>query len=201
MILNAAVLFILFPAAFAAANKPQSRYTVFFNYDIRHADENFYANRLEVILNRELNYAVALRLMPFVEARHSVERRKRERLTAGLEIGAQFMGYFYIGEELREVWRSEPVYHRGVIANTFMPESLSILKLSFPLIPRINITGYISGEYTYDFRLGRGSRVESLAGFILPIGKAFELNLNWRHRDRISADDCDTLESGITYNF
>ena len=194
---------LLFSCSLASAmiKRPPARYTVLVNNDIRHSDENFVSNRLDMSFSRELNKKVTARLTPFVEARHNLERRKRERVSTGVEMGLDFGGYFYAGEQLRQTWRSEPVYNRGIIKNTNMTEALSILKLSFPLLPKKDIKGYVRGEYTYDFRLGQGVRVESIAGMLIPFGKSWEVNADWRHRDRIHADDCDTLEAGITYIF
>ena len=187
--------------ASAMMKMPPARYTVLVNNDIRHSDENFLANRLEMSFSKELNSKVIAKFSPFVEARHNLERRKRERVSAGVELGLELAGFFYAAEELRQTWRSEPVYNRGIIKNTNMTEALSILKLSFPLMPKRDIKGYISGEYTYDFRFGRGTRVEAIAGMLVPVGKSWEANAAWRHRDRIHADDCDTLEAGVTYIF
>ena len=193
-------------AAFAAGGKPPMRYTIIFNDDIRHADENFYANRLEAFFIKEINSRaaerVSLRAVPFLEARHSVKRRKRERVSTGLELGLDWRDFFYLGQQFRQVWRSEPVYDRGVIKNINMFEAVSIVTLSRRLIPGKDILkGYISGEYTYDFRLGRGTRVESIAGLLIPLAKEAELNLDWRHRDRIHSDDCDTFELSAAYKF
>ena len=193
-------------AAFAAGGKPPMRYTIIFNDDIRHADENFYANRLEAFFIKEINSRaaerVSLRAVPFLEARHSVKRRKRERVSTGLELGLDWRDFFYLGQQFRQVWRSEPVYNRGVIKNINMFEAVSIVALSRRLIPGKDILkGYISGEYTYDFRLGRGTRVESIAGLLIPLAKEAELNLDWRHRDRIHSDDCDTFELSASYKF
>jgi hypothetical protein len=194
------------PIAFAATGKPPMRYSLLFNYDIRHADENFYANRLEAFFIKKINpeddKKMSLQVMPFVELRHSVKRRKRERLAAGAEFGFRLNDSFYLGQQLRQVWRSEPVYNRGVIKNINMLEAVSIVTLSRWLVPDKNILkGYISGEYTYDFRFGRGTRIESMAGLLVPVGKEAELNLDWRHRDRIHADDCDTIEASVSYLF
>ena len=194
------------PIGFAAIGKPPIRYSLLFNYDIRHADENFYASRLEAFFIKEINSLpgekMSLRVTPFVELRHSVERRKMERVATGAEFGFRLRDFFYLGQQFRQVWRSEPVYNRGVIKNTNMFEAVSIVTLSRRLIPGKDILkGYISGEYTYDFRLGRGTRVESMAGLLVPIGKEAELNLDWRHRDRIHADDCDTIEASVSYLF
>lgn len=213
------------PIAFAAIGKPPMRYGLLFNYDIRHSDENFYANRLEAFFIKKINPGddkkMSLEAVPFVEVRHSVERRKRERLAAGAEFGFRLNDSLYLGQQLRQVWRSEPVYNRGVIKNINMLEAVSIVTLSCRLIPgkprskplsserlpssfergKDILKGYISGEYTYDFRLGRGTRIESMAGLLVPIAKEAELNLDWRHRDRIHADDCDTIEASVSYLF
>ena len=194
---------VLFFCSLASAmmKMPPARYTVLINNDIRHSDENFLANRLEMSFSKELNSKVIAKFSPFVEYRYSLRRHKRERVSLGAQAGLELAGFFYAAEELRQVWRSEPVYDRGIIKNTNMTEALSIIKLSFPLIPRKDIKGYISGEYTYDFRFGRGTRVEAIAGMLVPVGKSWEANAAWRHRDRIHADDCDTLEAGVTYIF
>lgn len=189
---------------FAASNKPPIRYTLLFNDDIRHAEENFYANRLEVFFIKEINSrtaeGVSLRAVPFVEARHSVKRRKRERVSTGVELGLDWGDFFYFGQQFRQAWRSEAVFNRKVIKNINMFETVSIVTLSRRLIPAKDILkGYISGEYTYDFRLGRGTRIESIAGLIIPLGKQAELNLDWRHRDRIHFYDCDTFELSASY--
>lgn len=191
-------------SAFAESGKPPIRYTILFNDDIRHADENFYANRLEAFFIKAINSRAAerlsLRVVPFVEVRHSVKRRKRERVSTGVELGLDWRDFFYLGQQFRQVWRSEPVFNRRVIKNTNMFETVSIVTLSRRLIPGKDIlNGYISGEYTYDFRLGRGVRVESIAGLLIPLGKQAELNLDWRHRDRIHSDDCDTFELSASY--
>ena len=100
------------------------------------------------------------------------------------------------------MWRSEPVYNRGINKNINMLETVSIITYEPSTHPRENILkGYISGEYTYDFRLGPGSPVESIAGLLVPLGTGTELSLDWRHRDRIHSDDCDTFEAGVAYNF
>lgn len=192
--------------AFAAMGKPAVRYAFLFNHDIRHSDENFYSNRLEAVFGKVLNsgcdYRPVMKLKPFVEIRHSQQRSKKERLATGIEAGIDLTDFLYIGQQLRHLWRSEPVYNRGVIKNTNMTEGLSIVTLSRWLTPRKKLVkGYISGEYTYDFRLGRGSRIESVAGLLIPAGKSCELNLDWRHRDRIHADDCDTIEGSVSYLF
>lgn len=197
------LVIVLFSCSLASAmiKSPSLRYSVLVNNDIRHADENFLSHRLEAPFNKALNDKIAAKVTPFVEYRSSLRRHKRERVSLGAQAGLEFAGFFYIGEELRQVWRSEPVYNRGVIKNINILESLSIIKISFPLLPDKNIKGYACGEYTYDFRLGRGTRIESIAGMLIPAGKSWEVNLDWRHRDRIHADDCDTLEAGITYIF
>lgn len=192
--------------SFAGAHRPPLRYSLTFNYDIRHPDEDFYANRLGAFLVKKMSSSpgkeVTLEVMPFVEVRHNVERRKRERVSTGVELGFNWRNCFYCGEQLRQVWRSEPVYNRGVIKNINMFEALSIVTLSHQLIPGKDILkGYIRGEYTYDFRLGRGTRVESIAGLLILLHREVQLDLDWRHRDRIHADDCDTFEAGVVYNF
>lgn len=200
------IAFFSYSLGFAGVYKLPLRYSLNFNHDLRHSDENFYANRLEALLVKKVNSSPGkefeIKISPFVEARHSVERRKKERLSTGVEIGFNWRDFFYFGEQLRQVWRSEPVYNRGVIKDVDMLEALSIVSLSRQLIPgKDALKGYISGEYTYDFRLGRGTRVEAIAGVLIPLGKEARLNLDWRHRDRVHADDCDTLEAGISYNF
>ena len=206
VVISLAVVPFLCLSAFPASGKPPMRYTIIFNDDIRHADENFYANRLEAFFIKEINSRaaerVSLRAVPFLEARHSVKRRKRERVSTGLELGLDWRDFFYLGQQFRQVWRSEPVYNRGVIKNINMFEAVSIVTLSRRLIPgKALLRGYISGEYTYDFRLGRGTRVESIAGLLIPLAKEAELNLDWRHRDRIHSDDCDTFELSASYKF
>lgn len=206
LVISLAVTPFLCLGAIASSGKPPIRYTILFNDDIRHADENFYANRLEVFFIKEINPSngerVSLRAVPFLEARHSVKRRKRERVSTGVELGLGWRDFFYLGQQFRQVWRSEPVYDRGVIKNTNMFETVSIVTLSRRLIPAKDILkGYISGEYTYDFRLGRGTRIESIAGLLIPVAKEAELNLDWRHRDRIHSDDCDTFELSASYKF
>lgn len=200
------IVLFSYSLGFAGVYKLPLRYSLTFNHDIRHADENFYANRLETLLVKKINSSpgkeVSLKVIPFVEVRHNVARRKKERVSAGVELGFNWRDFFYLGEQLRQVWRSEPVYNRGVIKDTDMFEALSIVSLSRQLIPGKDILkGYISGEYTYDFRLGRGTRIEAIAGVLIPLGKEARLNLDWRHRDRIHADDCDTFEAGVAYNF
>lgn len=192
--------------AFAAFQSPPLRYTLLYNYDLRHTEENFYSNRLEALFSKALNsgqgYQVKFKAKPFVELRHSPQRRKMERLSTGVELGLDWADLLYMAEQFRQVWRSEPVYNRGVIKNTDMPEAVSIITLSSWLIPNKKILkGYISGEYTYDFRLGRGARIESIAGLLIPVDKSLEVNMNWRHRDRIHSDDCDTFEASASYLF
>ena len=41
--------------SFAGAYKLPLRHSLTFNHDIRHADENFYANRLETLLVKKIN--------------------------------------------------------------------------------------------------------------------------------------------------
>jgi len=180
-------------------------YTFLFNYDIRHSDENFFANRIAAFFTKPFNIKsipITAKATPFVEVRHSVRRHKRERLATGVEFGLEPKNLFYLGEQFRYVWHSEQLYNRGVIKDIDMFEAVSILTLSCRLIPHKDILkGYISGEYTYDFRKGSGTRIESLAGILMPIGKSFEANLDWRHRDRIHADDCDTFEMSGSYKF
>lgn len=201
---------VFFPCSLASATigKPPARYSLVYNNDIRHSDENFYSHRLEAFFEKKIPFIikdeVAMLMIPFVEQRYNVRRQKRERTLVGIELGIKLIDFFYIAQQLRQAWRSEPVYNRGIIKNTNMAESISIIKMSFPLIPGKHkdiVQGYISGEYTYDFRLGRGSRIESIAGMLLPAGKTWEVNIDWRHRDRIHADDCDTFEAGVAYNF
>lgn len=193
--------------AFAGPDMPPMRYCLLYNNDIRHGDENFWASRLEAFFKKDLSpaaskYEITGKLMPFIEQRYSIDRRKRERTMAGIELGLEAMDFLYIAEQFRHVWRSEAVYNRGVIENTNMPEAVSIITLSFWLFPDKKIfKGYISAEYTYDFRLGRGARVESIAGLLIPVDKSLEISMDWRHRDRIHSDDCDTLEAGVSYNF
>ena len=200
------IVFFSYSLSFAGAYKLPLRYSLTFNYDIRHLDENFYANRLEALLVKKLNSQpgreFSLRAVPFVEVRHNAQRRKKERVSTGVELGFNWRNFFSFGQQFRQVWRSEPVYNRGVIKDTDMLEALSIVSLSHQLVPGKDILkGYISGEYTYDFRLGRGTRVEAIAGLLIPLAKEARLNLDWRHRDRIHSDDCDTFEAGVAYNF
>src|SRR3990167_6517770 len=98
--LSVSLVMVLFSCSLASAmiKRPPARYTVLVNNDIRHSDENFVSNRLDMSFSRELNKKVTARLTPFVEVRHNLERRKRERVSTGVEMGLDFGGYFYAGE-------------------------------------------------------------------------------------------------------
>ena len=87
---------VLFSCSLASAmiKSAPARYTVLVNSDIRHSDENFLANRLDMSFSKELTSKVTAKLSPFVEARYSLERRKRERVSAGVELGLDFSGIF-----------------------------------------------------------------------------------------------------------
>ena len=192
--------------AYAAIERPAARYSVLFNNDIRHSEENFYAHRVEVFFTKKLNgasgYEMVGKMIPFVDLRYSVERRKRERTMTGVEFGLEPLSFFYVAQQFRYSWYSEALHETGIIENTNRPEALTKITLSHRLIPGKEIvTSYLSGEYTYDFRDGRGARIETIIGLLTAFGKDWEANLDWRHRDRIHNADCDTFEASVAYNF
>lgn len=199
--------FVFFSYSLALANiaAPPMRYSVLYNNDIRHGEENFWSSRLEAFFEKGLylgSKEVSAKMIPFVEQRYSVERRKRERTMAGVEFGIEPSGFLYIAEQFRYSWYSEALHQRRVIENTDMPEALTKITLSRHLIPgKETLKGYVSAEHTYDFRDGRASRVEVIAGILTALGKDWQANVDWRHRDRIHNFDCDTFEASVSYDF
>ena len=192
--------------AVAAIERPPIRYTALYNNDIRHGEEDFYAHRLEAIFAKEFNFAsqyqMKAQMVPFLDLRYNIVRQKRERAVAGIEFGLSPLSFFYVGQQFRYSWYSESLHQRRVIDSTSMPEALTKVIFSHQLIPGKEILkGYFGSEYTYDFRHQKGVRAETLIGLIAPIGKSCEVDVNWRHRDRVHDYDCDTFETSVSYTF
>lgn len=199
--------FIVFsyPLAWAGIAAVPMRYTVLHNNDIRVADENFWSNRLEAFFKKDIHLSskeVTAKMIPFVEQRYSISRNRRERTMAGIELGAEPIEFLYIAEQFRYSWYSETLYQHGVVERASMPESLTRIILSHQLVPGKEILkGYAGSEYAYDFRDGRATRVETIAGLVAVFSKNWQANIDWRHRDRIHYFDSDTFETSVSYDF
>ena len=199
--------FIVFSYPLALANiaAVPMRYTVLYNNDIHHADENFWSNRLEAFFKKDIRLVskeLSAKMIPFVEQRYSTGRHKRERTMAGIELGVEPIEFLYIAEQFRYSWYSETLHRHGTVERVSMPESLTRIILSHQLVPGKEILkGYAGSEYTYDFRNGRATRVEVIAGVLAALGKDWQASVDWRHRDRIHGFDSDTFEASVSYDF
>lgn len=199
--------FIVFSYSPASANiaAVPMRYTMLYSNDIRHADENFWSNRLEAFFEKDIHLGskeVTAKMIPFVEQRYSIKRHKRERTMTGIEFGVEPADFLYIAEQLRYSWYSEASSRSSLIKRTNMPEALTKIIFSRQLIPgKETLKGYAGSEYTYDFRDGRSTRVEVIAGLLAELSKGWQANVDWRHRDRIHDFDCDTFEASVSYDF
>lgn len=199
--------FIVFSYSPASANiaAVPMRYTVLYNNDIRHAEENFWSNRLEAFFEKDIRLGskeLTAKMIPFVEQRYSINRNKRERTMAGIEFGVEPVDFLYIAEQLRYSWYSKVSSRSSLIKHTNMPEALTKIIFSRQLIPGKEILkGYAGSEHTYDFRDGRSTRVEVIAGLLAALSKDWQANVDWRHRDRIHDFDCDTFEASVSYDF
>ncbi|TAN60633.1 hypothetical protein EPN16_04930 [bacterium] len=203
LILSFIVFF--YPLALANIAAVPMRYTVLYNNDIRHGEENFWSNRLEGFFEKDIylgSKEVTAKMIPFVEQRYSIDRHKRERTMAGVEFGVEPTEFLYIAEQFRYSWYSETLHRHELVERVGMPESLIRIILSHQLVPGKEIlNGYAGSEYTYDFRNGRATRVEVVAGLLAALGKGWQASVDWRHRDRIHGFDSDTFEASVSYDF
>lgn len=182
------------------------RYALLYNGDVYHSEENFFTNRLDALIEKRLelkNYNLPVKIIPFVSLRRNIERNRNERVCVGTEFGAQFFRWFYMGEELRYVWRNESLYAQEEFVDTRMAEAVTRLVFSAPAFTVMNrdIKSYFGSEYTYDFRDGEATRNELIAGLTFSVFENSMANIGWRHRDRVHYYDCDTIEGSITCSF
>jgi hypothetical protein len=166
---------------------------------------NFCFNGLLGFFKNDIHLAskeVTAKMIPFVEQRYSIDRHKRERTMTGIEFGLEPVDYLYIAEQFRYSWYSETSSRSSLIKHTNMPEALTKIIFSRQLIPGKEILkGYAGSEHTYDFRNGRATRVEVIAGLLAALGKDWQASVDWRHRDRIHDFDSDTFEASVSYDF
>ena len=192
--------------AWAIISKPPLRYSVLFHGDTRHGDEHFHSHRLDAFFTTTMPFIfkdeVTVKMIPFIELRYNTERQRRQRTMTGVEFGVDLTDFLYVAQQLRYSWYSEMLYEHDVFEHTDMPEGLTKITLSRQLLPDKEILkGYLSGEYTYDFKSGSGTRMDVIIGVIAALGKQWEANLGWRHDDRIHYFDCDSVEASVSYNF
>lgn len=119
VIVSFIILLGSYSPAYTAIESSPARYSVLFNNDIRHSEENFYAHRLEAFFAKKFNgasgYEMTGKMIPFVDLRYSLERRKRERTMTGIELGLELVNFLYIAEQLRYSWYSEALHATGII--------------------------------------------------------------------------------------
>lgn len=192
--------------AWAVISKPPLRYTVLFHGDTRHGDEHFYSHRLDASFTKAMPFIfkdeVTAKMIPFVELRYDAERQRRQRTMTGVELGVDLTEFLYVAQQLRYGWYSEMLYEHDTFEHADMPEGLTKITVSRQLLPgKESLKGYLSGEYTYDFKSGSGTRMDVIIGMIAVLGKQWEINLDWRHDDRIHYFDCDAVEASVSYNF
>ena len=199
-------LFLLLFASnsFASWNKPEFRLSELYRYDCRDEGHELFITRASVILN----YANAsgeqlFKIVPFFEARRNIKKSLWERKELGLEIGRDFLSWLYLGEAVQWCWTDEDYQRYRQYAKRKYAESETRLLLSHKLfsIGSRELKGFVLNEYTYDFNKGRGIRNELAGGFTLPIVKHLEMQINWRHIDRIHFYDSDVAEGAFTLVF
>lgn len=192
--------FFIFNPSYAFAEwdeKPEFRLTGTYRYDIRDDNHDLFSNRISATFRN------AFQVMPFFEARWNIDQDLWERKEAGVEIGKKFCSWFYLGESIEHVWAKEDylVYADYEKRDYLEAETRLLFKQDLLSTESIKLKGYFVEEYTYDFKEDKATFNELVLGVIMPITQSAELNLNWRHIDRIHYYDSDTLEASLSFLF
>lgn len=184
--------------------KPRFQWTESYRYDLRQDNHELFTNRISstfLYLNEEEE--CIFKLTPFFEARWNIDKDLWEREELGAELGKDFFSWLYVGESIQKGWMEEDYQSYDSYEKRGYLESETRFLLSHALLStgKIKLKGYALNEYTYDFDAGEANRNEVVVGVTMPIGKYAELNLNWRHIDRIHFYDSDTVEGSVSLVF
>lgn len=187
-------------------NRPEVRLTHLYHYDLRQDFRSFYADRVSITFSYlDAQEKPLFKLMPFFEMRRNIERGFWARKEAGIEIGKDISPWFYLGESIQKAWLIEdfrnwlhPIYEKLDYMELETRLCVSHILLSGR---NFKLKGFLLDEYTLDLDDGEGTLNELAAGVIIPIGKYIETTLNWRHTDRITYYDSDSVEASLSLFF
>ncbi|MCM8801260.1 MAG: hypothetical protein NC912_04550 [Candidatus Omnitrophica bacterium] len=179
----------------------QLRWQHLYHYDLRQDKHQLYNNRISFIFSyMDKHEKTLFKIEPFFEFRRNINKDITERKELGIEIGKDIFTWFYIGEVIQQVWMNEDYryytdYEKRDFTNS---ETRLLFKHSLLNKDKFKLEGFILEEYTFDFNRQKGLCNEVAIGFIVPLGKHLQVNLNWRHIDRIHYYDSDTFETSLT---
>ncbi len=185
-------------------SKPEFCLKELYHYDLRRANHKLYINRLSLSFDYLNKKEIALfKVTPFFEIRRNIHKGFWERKELGVEIGKDISPWFYLGEAIQRGWIKEDYRYFSDYESRDYTESETRLCFAQNIIANkhIQLKGFILNEYTYDFDRGVGTRNEVAIGFILPVNRYIETQINWRHIDRIHYYDSDTFEAALTLIF
>jgi hypothetical protein len=198
-------LLLFFAFSYAGwEKKPEFRWQQLYRYDLRQDGHQLYVNRLSLIFNYLDSANKSLvKIIPFFEIRHNIDRNVWERKELGIEVGKDIFPWFYLGEAIQKGWMREDYQWRLVYDTRSYNESETRLCLTHNLLSgnSLKLKGFVINEYTYDFDSGAGTRNELAAGLSMPLGKYVETELSWRHIDRIQYYDSDAIEASLILVF
>ena len=198
-------LFLFVAQSFGATfSKPEFRLKELYHYELRRTNHKLYTNRFSLSVNYLNTKKITLfKITPFFELRRNIHKGLWERKEAGVEIDKDIFPWLYVGEAIQRGWMKEDYRYYGDYESRDYTESETRLCFAHNLISNkhIQLRGFILNEYTYDFDRGAGTRNEVAVGFVLPLNRHIETEINWRHIDRVHYYDSDTFEGALTLIF
>jgi len=188
-------------------DRPRFRLEQLYRCDLKTNKSNLYINRFNATLNYKIErWNQEFKIIPYIENQLNIEHEVWIRNEFGVELGRDITSWMYFGQnfhyaDLKEDDRDREDFRRGNRA-----EWRSRLKFHLPLIKEkdtgeVKLRGYVLNEYTYNLEDGKGYKNEVVIGAVVSIIKDIELNVDWRHIDRVNYYDSDNAEFSCTLLF
>lgn len=171
---------------------------------MRRDEQDLYINRLSAAFDYLNKIEKPLfKVTPFFEIRRNIGRDSWERKELGVEISKDIFPWLYLGEAIQQGWMKEDYRYDYDVEKRRYAESETRVLFSHNLLESryLEIKGFVLNEYNYDFNRGAGVRNEVAMGIKVSAGKHAEVDIHWRHIDRIHYFDSDNIEAGLTLIF
>lgn len=183
--------FIFLNPAYGADIKDKSSFLL----DIRNRDNSICLNRFSVSKNIS-RYDMKISL--FGEGQWHLGTSKWDKITSGVEAEKYLLKYLYCGESIHFISGQLLDYM------TFDPGNMSVeattkLGFNFPLTKKLSFK--VWNEYSYNLEKGSAGLNEVLVEIPYEVNKTLNLEIGWRHTDRIHAFDSDYATTSLILHF
>jgi len=166
-----------------------------FLLDIRNNDNSIYLNRFSTSKNIA-KYDIKASL--FGECQWHFGTSRLEKVTSGAEVEKIFLRYIYCAESVQLIY-GELLDYMTFEPSDISTETTAKLGFVFPLSKKFSFR--VWNEYSYNLEKGAAGLNEVLIEIPYRVTTNLDLEIGWRHTDRIHAFDSDYATSSITLYF